>query len=94
VAAGPSSRRIVSFVVEHPSALAWGGELLLHGGRGTGLVTSAAFGASVGGSVGLALVTRRDGPVSKDWLAEGGFEIDISGDRHPVRVTLGSPLPK
>ncbi len=36
VAAGPPSRRIVSFVVDDPSALAWGGELLLHDGRGTG----------------------------------------------------------
>jgi 4-methylaminobutanoate oxidase (formaldehyde-forming) len=94
VAAGPSARRIVSFVVEDPEALAWGGELLLREGRGTGLVTSAAFGATVGASVGLALLTRTDGPVTKEWLAEGGFEIDISGRRFPVRVTLGSPLPK
>ncbi len=39
-------------------------------------------------------MTRRDGAVTKDWLAEGGFEIDISGSRFPVTVSLASPLPK
>ena len=83
----------MSFVVEDPDALAWGGELLLKDGRATGLVTSAAFGATVGTSVGLALV-RHEGGVTKDWLASGGFEIDIGGTRFPVRASFGAPLPR
>ena len=40
VSRGPSPRRVVSFVVSDPDALAWGGELLLREGRGTPLPTN------------------------------------------------------
>ena len=83
----------MSFVVDDPDALAWGGELLVHDGRATGLVTSAAYGATAGSSVGLALVRHEDG-VTKDWLASDGFEIDIGGTRFPVRASLAAPLPR
>jgi len=84
-------RRLVSFVVDDPDAMLWGGELVLGHGRPVGQVTSAAWGASVGRSVGLAYL-RLDAPGSAEFLAEGGYEVDVAGDRRPVRLSLKAPL--
>jgi glycine cleavage system aminomethyltransferase T len=89
-------RRVVSFVVEdpplpEPQAIVWGGELLLRDGEPAGQVTSAAYGATVGASVGLALL-RADRPVRQVDLDASAFAIDLAGDRVPVRVTLAAPL--
>jgi glycine cleavage system aminomethyltransferase T len=69
----------------------WGGELLLRDGEPAGQVTSAAYGATVGASVGLALL-RADRPVRQGDLDASTFEIDLAGVRQPVRVTLRAPL--
>nr|WP_258562497.1 aminomethyltransferase family protein [Nocardioides sp. MAH-18] len=91
LAAGGARRRLVSLVVESPDPMLWGGELLLRDGVAAGQVTSAAWGETVGSSVGLAYV-RHDGPVTADWLAAGGFEVDVAGERHGVRLSLQPPL--
>ncbi len=88
--AGPR-RRLVSFVVEDPEPMVWGGELLLRDGSPAGQVTSAAYGASVGASVGLALL-RADRPVRQEDLDAAVFEIDLAGELFPVRPTLAAPL--
>jgi 4-methylaminobutanoate oxidase (formaldehyde-forming) len=84
-------RRLVTFVVEDPEPVVWGGELLLRDGEPAGQVTSAAYGATVGASVGLALL-RADRPVRQGDLDASTFEIDLAGVRQPVRVTLRAPL--
>ena len=84
-------RRLVSVVADDPDAMLWGGELVLRDGEPVGQVTSAAYGATVGASVGLAYL-RRDEPVTSAWLAEGGYEVDLAGERVPVTATLKAPL--
>ncbi|MGC4111896.1 MAG: FAD-dependent oxidoreductase [Nocardioides sp.] len=84
-------RRLVSFVVDDPEPMVWGGELVLRDGRPAGQVTSAAYGATVGASVGLALL-RSDVPVRQADLDAASFEIDLAGTRYPLRVTLKAPL--
>jgi 4-methylaminobutanoate oxidase (formaldehyde-forming) len=84
-------RRIVSFVAAEPEPVVWGGELLLRDGEPAGQVTSAAYGATVGASVGLALL-RADRAVRQEDLDASSFEIDLAGQLHPVRVTLAAPL--
>jgi 4-methylaminobutanoate oxidase (formaldehyde-forming) len=91
LAAGGARRRLVSFVVSSPDPMLWGGELVLRDGVPVGQVTSAAWGATVGSSVGLALL-RHDGPVTGDWLTGGGFEVDVAGERYAVRCSLKAPL--
>jgi 4-methylaminobutanoate oxidase (formaldehyde-forming) len=91
LAAGGVRRRLVSFVVDSPEPMLWGGELVLRDGVPAGQVTSAAWGATVGSCVGLAYL-RHDGPVTGDWLAGGGFEVDVAGERYAVRCSLRAPL--
>jgi 4-methylaminobutanoate oxidase (formaldehyde-forming) len=84
-------RRLVSFVASDPRPMVWGGELLLRDGAPAGQVTSAAYGATVGASVGLALL-RSDRPVRQQALDESSFAVDLAGELVPVRVTLAAPL--
>jgi 4-methylaminobutanoate oxidase (formaldehyde-forming) len=92
LAVGGERRRLVSFVLDDPEPMVWGGELVLRDGEPTGQVTSAAYGATVGASVGLALL-RTDRPVRQDDLDASSFAIDLAGELPPARVTLAAPLP-
>jgi 4-methylaminobutanoate oxidase (formaldehyde-forming) len=71
--------------------MVWGGELVLRDGAPAGQVTSAAYGATVGACVGLALL-RADATVRQDDLDAASFELDLAGERVPARVTLAAPL--
>jgi 4-methylaminobutanoate oxidase (formaldehyde-forming) len=89
----PPARRVVSFVVGDPTAYLWGGELVLRDGVPAGQVTSAAYGASVGSSVGLALVgDRRVGTATTEWVRSGSWTVDLAGERLPVEVSLRPPF--
>ena len=86
-AAGPR-RRLVSFVVSDSEAMLWGGELVLRNGQAVGQVTSAAWGESMGGCVGLAYLADPDSEkVTLDWVRSGQYQVDVSGDRHPATVS-------
>jgi 4-methylaminobutanoate oxidase (formaldehyde-forming) len=85
-------RRLVSFLVTDPQPMVWGGELLLRDGAPAGQVTSAAYGATVGASVGLALL-RAGRAVRQEDLDSSTFEIDLAGELVPIRVSLAAPLP-
>jgi len=84
-------RRLVTFALEDPAIMMWGGELVLRDGRGTGQVTGAAFGTTVGACVGLAYVWDPDGAnVDDDYLASGGWTINVGGIMAGARVQRGS----
>ncbi len=89
-AAGPR-RRLVSFVVDDPDPMLWGGELVLRDGAPVGQVTSAAWGETVGGCVGLAYVADPAGVTSRDWVTDGSFTVNVGGSVHPVSVGLRPP---
>lgn len=91
LAEGGPRRRLVSFVLEDPEPMLWGGELLLRDGEPAGQVTSAAWGATVGAAVGLAYL-RAGGPVTPDSLTGSTYEIDVAGRRHAAGLTLRAPL--
>ena len=91
LARGGPRRRLVSFVLADPEPMLWGGELLLRDGGPAGQVTSAAWGATVGASVGLAYL-RAEGPVTAAALEGSRFEVDVAGTRVAASVTLTAPL--
>jgi 4-methylaminobutanoate oxidase (formaldehyde-forming) len=91
-ARGPR-QRLVSVVLGHPDVLAWGGELLLRDGEAAGIVMSAAWGATLGASVGLAYARRPDGTaVTPDWLRSGCWEVNVGGHVCEARVSLRPPF--
>jgi 4-methylaminobutanoate oxidase (formaldehyde-forming) len=89
----PPARRVASFVVREPAAYPWGGELVLRDGVPAGQVTSAAWGATLGTGVGLALVgDRASATATAEWIRSGDWEIDVAGERHRVDVGLRPPF--
>ena len=84
-------RRLVSFVVDDPEPMMWGGELVLRDGVPVGQVTSAAWGETVGGCVGLGYVADPAGVTGRDWVEAGRFAVDVGGAVHPVTVSLRAP---
>jgi sarcosine dehydrogenase len=87
----PPAKRLLSFVATSPdSAIAHGGELILRNGEPAGEVTSAAYGHTVGGIVALGYAATAGQRVDDAWLS-ARFEIDIAGERVPVRASLKAP---
>ena len=84
-------RRLVSFVVDDPAPMLWGGELLRRDGVPVGQVTSAAWGETVGACVGLGYVADPSGTTTRDWAGSGAYTVDVGGSVHPVRVGLRPP---
>lgn len=82
------SRRLVALTLDDPEALPHGDVPILRNGVIAGLVTSAAFGHSLGRAVCLGYLGVPDGLSIKQQLAAGGFELDIAGQRFAVRATL------
>ncbi|MBC00339.1 MAG: FAD-dependent oxidoreductase [Rhodobacteraceae bacterium] len=83
----PRRRRLVQIVVEDGEAVAWGGELVLRDGLPVGHLRSAAYGYALGGPVGLAMI-QSDTAIDARFLADGVWEVDIAGARHPARASL------
>ncbi len=87
----PPEKRLLSFAGLSPDTpLAYGGELILRNGAPAGEVTSAAYGHTLQSIVALGYVTTGGAPTDAAFL-NGKFEIDIGGERVPVRASLKAP---
>jgi heterotetrameric sarcosine oxidase gamma subunit len=100
--AAGSRQRLVSFVLDDPEVMMWGGELLLRDGAAAGLVTSAAWGATLGASVGMAYVRHTGGSgappsgtsaadgdvVTPDYVRSGHYQVNVGGRLCDARVSL------
>ncbi len=86
----PYRSLLVSLLVEDPDVDLFGNEPVLLDGSWIGYVRAAAYGHTLGGAVGLAMVDHADG-VTAEWLDSGRFEVwTPQGDR-PVRLSA-APL--
>jgi len=91
-AEGPR-RRLVSVLAGPEAPLLWGGELLLRDGVPAGQLTSGAWGAAVGGPVGLGyLWDPSGGVVGRDFVAAGRYEVNAGGVIVPAQVSLRPPF--
>jgi sarcosine dehydrogenase len=89
--AKPPARRLLSFAAHTgDTPIAHGGELILRNGEPVGEVTSAAYGHTVGGIVALGYAATGGARLDEAWLGSR-FEIDIAGERVPVRASLKAP---
>jgi 4-methylaminobutanoate oxidase (formaldehyde-forming) len=85
--AGPLRKRLVQFLLHDPDAMLYHHEPILKDGAIVGHLSSGNYGHTLGGSAGLGYVRCADG-VSADYLATGGFEIDVAGVRIPATASL------
>ncbi len=84
----------------------WSGEPIFRDGAYVGSITTASYGFSLRRMVAIGFVHHfaeeldEEGervrlPVTKEWVKEGRYEVEIAGQRFPVEVKLNSPaIPK
>ena len=83
-------RQLVSFVLQDPEPILWGGEPLYRDGSVVGYTTSGAYGHSVGGAIALGYV-KHEGGVNAEFIMSGRYEINIAGKRYPATAHLRAP---
>ena len=74
--------RLVSVVCNDPEPLMYHAEVLRRDGREAGYVRAASYGHTLGGAVGLAMVTG---------TLEGEWTVEINGRHYPASVSLRPP---
>lgn len=85
----PLTKRLVSILAGDPDTpIAWGGEPIRADGAAVGDVTSAAYGYTTGGIVGLGWLGDGVRSIDAEWIARRRFTIDIAGVEVPVRCQL------
>ncbi|WP_299982511.1 FAD-dependent oxidoreductase [Desulfobacula sp.] len=84
------TRRMAQVLVKDPDPLLYHAEIVSRNGKPVGYVSSASYGFTLGGAVGLFMIEAGE-PVDQDYIAAGNWEIDIAGKTYPAKVSL-SPL--
>jgi 4-methylaminobutanoate oxidase (formaldehyde-forming) len=87
---GIRTSRMVQVLVQDPEPLLYGDEPLYRDGVMVGENRIGAYGHTLGGSVGLAIV-ELDEDVTDEFLATGAWELDIVGRRYRITVSI-APL--
>lgn len=84
---GVPSKRLVQFQLTDPAPLVYHEEPIWKGNTLVGRVTSANYGHYLGGSIALGYV-QEPGGVTADFIAYGGFEIEVAGERCAAKASL------
>jgi len=85
--AGIRTSRMVQVLVSDPEPLLYGDEQLYRDGAHVGEVRNGAYGHTLGGSVGLAML-ELDEDITDGFIGSGSWEVDIVGRRYPVSLSL------
>ena len=85
-AEAPYARRLVQVLVKDPEPQMYHAEVVLRNGVPVGDVRAAAYGHTLGGAVGLAMVEGE--VVNKAWLDDGEWEVEIAGKVYPATVSF------
>jgi len=86
-AEGPLKKRFVAFLFEDPQPLCYHEEPIYANGRIVGRVSSGMFGHTIGATVAMGYVAREQG-VTKEWLNNAHFEIEVECERYCVQPSL------
>jgi 4-methylaminobutanoate oxidase (formaldehyde-forming) len=86
-AAGPLKKRLLQVLVKDPNALLFHAEPVLRDGRAVGYIRAASYGHTLGGAVGLAMISA-DVPIDAKWIEAGRWEVQIANDRFPAVASL------
>ncbi|MCK5348202.1 MAG: GcvT family protein [Desulfobacula sp.] len=88
-AKGKMTRRLAQVLVKDPEPLLFHAEIVSRNGKPVGYVSSASYGFTLGGAVGLFMI-EADEPVDDNYIAAGNWEINIAGKMYPAKVSLSS----
>lgn len=86
-AQGPLQKRLINFLFEDSEPLCYHEEPIYANGKVVGHTHSAMFGHTVGATVALGIVHHSEG-VTKEWLEQSEFEIEVECVRYKVTPSL------
>ena len=81
------TKRMVSILVNDPDPLMQHSEVIWRNGIRISDVRAASYGHTLGGAVGLSMIESVE-PISKDYIYEGVWEVEIASKRYPCQVSL------
>ena len=84
-------RRLVQVLCLDPNVMLYHAEVLRRDNVVVGDVRIASYGHTLGGAVGLSMLTAPGGAhkvVNKDFLETGKWEVEVAGKLYPVKVSL------
>jgi 4-methylaminobutanoate oxidase (formaldehyde-forming) len=79
-------RRLVQILLKDSEPQMFHSEIVLRNGLPVGDVRAASYGHTLGGAVGLAMITGE--PVDAAWLAQGKWEVQIAEKTYPAEVSI------
>ncbi len=85
----PLSKRFVAFLFSDPEPLCYHEEPIYADGKIIGRTTAGMFGHTLGGTVAMGYVVNEAG-VTKEWLDNTVFEIEVECERYRVTPSLRS----
>ena len=86
---GGLRNRLVQVLVLDSEPLMYHGEVVYRNGKIAGDIRAASYGHTLGGAVGLAMITAEDGSVvNKAYLTQGVWEVEIAGKTYPCKLSL------
>ena len=77
------------FTTERQDVDLVGGETVFRNDESVGWLTSGGFGHKAGRAIGYGFVHRREA-IDSQFVMSGLYELDVSGERVPVDIHLGS----
>jgi len=86
-AAKPYTRGLCQILVKDPEPLLYHAEVVHRNGKPVGYCRAGSYGFTLGGAVGLAMIEAGE-PLTKEYLSEGKWEIDIAGTKYPCVASL------
>ena len=87
--AGGLKNRLLSILCSDPNVLMYHAEIVWRDGKRVGDVRVASYGHSLGGAVGLAMITAEEGKVvNKAYTTEGKWEVEVAGKMYPCKVSI------
>ena len=88
-AEGPLKKRFIAFLFENPEPLCYHEEPIYANGEIVGRTTAGMFCHTMGATIAMGYVEHLEG-VTKEWLDNGVFEIEVECERYKVTPSLRS----
>ena len=86
--AGGLRKRMASVLVKDTEPLLCHGEVIWRNGERISDIRSASYGHTLGGAVGLTMLESTFEPVTKDYVTNGEWEIEIGKERYPCSISF------
>jgi 4-methylaminobutanoate oxidase (formaldehyde-forming) len=83
-------RRLVTFLLDDPEPVLWGGEPIHRDGRPVGYTTSGSYAHALGSAIGMGYV-KGGGVIDAAWIRSGSYQIDIAGELFSAEPYLRAP---